>query len=417
MPSHNDTSIFSVSEFIEYINIAVGQRRVSVEGEVSGYNVNQGKWVFFDLKDEDGKIGCFAAAWNLGTALEDGMQIVVHGVPRIHPKSGKFSITVQSVELRGEGALRRAYELTKKKLEQEGLFDPSRKRDLPRFPETIGVIASRDSAAYSDFSRIVNGRWSGLTILLYHVQVQGARAIDDIVRAFEWFNTQGAHYGVESIALIRGGGSLEDLQAFNSEAVARVVFGSKIPVVCGVGHERDETLADYAADVRAATPTHAASLIVPDREEALSAVSENTIFLSRSRSHLMEWYASRTHTAALTLHTALRERIGGIADLLHLFTRSGEDVRARVGLLRNRCDHARALLAERFAARVELHTQSLAFIKRTLAQMNPLTVLSRGYTIVRKKGALVTRTKGLHAGDELSVTFADGAILTEVTKL
>lgn len=391
MELKDDEIIFSVSEFIEYINIAVG-RRVRVEGEVSGYNVNQGKWVFFDLKDEDGKIGCFAAAWSLGTTLEDGMQVVVQGTPRIYSKSGKFSITVDMVELRGEGALRRAYELTKKKLEQEGLFDPARKRDLLRFPDKIGVIASRDSAAYSDFIRIANGRWGGLTIALIHVSVQGERAIPDILRAFEWFNIHGVKEGIQSLALIRGGGSLEDLQAFNSEAVARAVFGSQIPVVCGVGHERDESLADYAADVRAATPTHAASLIVPDRSETRAQVNRCTSTLSQSLVHLLDWHHGRVESAQFSLHTHVRRYTDAITRVVHGMVLAGQRMRSSVVSLRDSC----------------------SFFERTLAQMNPLTVVKRGYTLVRKNGVLVTRARGLRAGEQLAVTFADGDITTEV---
>lgn len=410
-------ALFSVSEFIEYINIAIGRRRVSVSGEISGYHLNQGKWAFFDLKDEECKIGCFALFWNLSAALEDGMEVVVHGIPRIYPKSGKFSIMVDSIELKGEGALRRAYELTKKKLEQEGLFDLGRKRELPRFPEKLGIIASRESAAYTDFMRIVNARWGGLIIVLVHVSVQGDAAVREIVRAFEWFNTQGIQEHVESIALIRGGGSLEDLQAFNTEAVARAVFGSRIPVICGVGHERDESLADYAADVRAATPTHAAMLMVPDREEIGGVLSRHSSTMARSFAHLCEWYTHHIARAISTLRASTEERLSTIERTLSVFAQSGERVRARMTVLRERCDqHAQALS-------VHMHTQlasteqSLDFLSRTLHQMNPLTVLKRGYTITKRKNTLVARKKGLSVGDELTITFADGTIATHIRRV
>ncbi|MEK7122370.1 MAG: exodeoxyribonuclease VII large subunit [Patescibacteria group bacterium] len=382
--------IFSVSEFIEYINIAVG-RSVSVEGEVSGYNVSQGKWIFFDLKDENGKIGCFASLWTLHTTLEDGMKIVAHGTPRIYPRYGKFSLTIERIELRGDGALRRAFELTKKKLEEEGLFDVSRKRALPRFPEHIGVIASRDSAAYADFMRIVRSRWSGCTVSLIHVQVQGDRAITDIVRAFEWFNTHGIDRGIEALALIRGGGSLEDLQAFNSESVARAVFGAKIPVVCGVGHEPDESLADYAADMRAATPTHAAGLIVPDREEIRAHVESFTSTLYQSVVHFLEWHEAHVRTVQYSLEAGVRRHASAITDLLHDMAIVGERNHARIVSLRESC----------------------AFFERTLAQMNPLTVLSRGYTIVKRGGTLVAHAHDVREGDQLTVTFSDGDVATK----
>lgn len=406
--------IFSVSEFVEYVNIALGQRRVSVSGEISGYRLNQGKWIFFDLKDADSTIGCFAASWNLHAALEDGMEVVVHGVPRVYGKSGKFSITVDFVELKGEGALRRAFELTKKKLEHDGLFAPERKRPLPQFPEKIGIIASRESAAYTDFLRIVNTRMHGLEIFLYHVRVQGEGAVGDIVRAFEWFNERGMQEGIESLALVRGGGSLEDLQAFNSESVARAVFGSRIPVICGVGHERDESLADYAADVRAATPTHAASLIVPDQKQLSEALHDDARGLERSFDHLLEWYGTRIQTDTLVLHQTLRVEVSRMTGLMHAFFLFGERVRATGDRLSTRCSALAATLHAGMTSAHAQRAQSYTSLTRTLAAVNPLTVLKRGYTIVTRNGALVTRKKGLCAGDCLTVTFADGMITTEI---
>lgn len=406
--------IFSVSEFVEYVNIALGQRRVSVSGEISGYRLNQGKWIFFDLKDTNSTIGCFAASWNLHAALEDGMEVVVHGVPRVYAKSGKFSITVDFVELKGEGALRRAFELTKKKLEQEGLFAAERKRPLSQFPEKIGIIASRESAAYTDFLRIVNARMHGLQIFLYHVRVQGEGAVGDIVGAFEWFNERGVQEGIESLALVRGGGSLEDLQAFNSESVARAVFGSRIPVVCGVGHERDESLADYAADVRAATPTHAASLIVPDQEQLSEALRDDARGLQRSFGHLLEWYGTRIRTDTLVVHQTLRGELSRTIALVHAFSLSGERVRATVDTLSTRCSTLAATLHAGMTSASTQRNQSCAFLTRTIELMNPLTLLKRGYTIVKRNGALVARRKGLRAGDRLTVTFADGMITTDI---
>lgn len=402
--------IFSVTEFVEYINIAIGQRKVSIEGEISGYHLNQGKWVFFDLKDEDSKIGCFAASWNLRSALEDGMQVVVHGTPRVYGKSGKFSIMVDSIELRGEGALRRAFELTKKKLEAEGLFDAARKRPLPQFPEKVGIIASRESAAYTDFMRIVQSRWGGAELYLYHVQVQGERAVNDIVKALEWFNTVGFQEGVQSLALIRGGGSLEDLQAFNSEFVARAVFGSRIPVVCGVGHERDESLADYAADVRAATPTHAASLIVPDRKEIDDTLNAYTASLSRSLEHALELHAHGIQSHLSTLTSALHRHTMRFGDLQSSLLRADEQIRHAVSTAREVCtvkairmqDSVRNMLAQKSA--------TVLFFERSLAQVNPLTVLKRGYTITRRRGDIVARVKELRTPEMLSIQFLDGTI-------
>ncbi|HSH31858.1 MAG TPA: exodeoxyribonuclease VII large subunit, partial [Candidatus Saccharimonadales bacterium] len=228
--------IISVKEFIAILNetLAFAYPLVTVEGEVSGFKVNQGKWVFFDLKDEEATLGCFMPLYQLKVPLEDGMKVRVGGTPKL-TKWGKFSFTARTVELAGEGELRRAFEILRAKLEQEGLFAPQRKRALPPFPATIGLITSAQSAAYHDFTKILQARWGGVTVKVADVQVQGAPAPDQIVMAIDYFNQ--LPLPVEVVVLIRGGGSLEDLQAFNTESVARAVAASRTPMVVGVGHE------------------------------------------------------------------------------------------------------------------------------------------------------------------------------------
>jgi exodeoxyribonuclease VII large subunit len=263
--------IISVTEFVSIINetLAFAYPQVTIEGEVSSFKVNQGKFVFFDLKDEANVLSCFMMVHQLKMPIEDGMKVRVTGTPKV-TKFSKFSLTVRAVELAGEGELRRAMELLKKKLEGEGLFDQARKRPIPKFPVRLGLITSGASAAYADFIKILNARWSGVEVLLADVSVQGAAAPDQIVGALEYFNT--LRDPVDVLVLIRGGGSLEDLAAFSTEPVARAVAASRTPIIVGVGHEVDFSLADYAADLRAATPTDAARLVVPDRHETEARV-------------------------------------------------------------------------------------------------------------------------------------------------
>ncbi len=402
-----DAVAFSVTQFVEYINSIVGGRKVTVEGEVASYKVNQGKWVFFTLKDENSAVECFGLAYQLGR-LEDGMQVSVFGAPRVYGKTGKFSIFVDTVVPKGEGALKRAFELTKAKLQAEGIFDAARKRPLPQFPQKIGLIASRESAAYTDFMRILDGRFGGLEILLSHVHVQGAQAVEDIVKSFEWFNNHGVEEEIEVIVLIRGGGSLEDLQAFNSEQVARAVFSSKIPVVCGVGHERDESLADYAADVRAATPTHAASLVVPDRIELLSDIASFTSLLNRSMDHAIEWQRNRYDQSIRSIEHALTGRINSMQRTLHGFAgyvatyqqtlaNAAERIHDFVGRMNSRLEYGCRQQADR-----------ITFFERQLSTVNPLTVLKRGYSIIKSKGAVVSSIKGVQPGDRVDISFSDG---------
>jgi exodeoxyribonuclease VII large subunit len=271
----------SVTEFVSIINetLAFAYPQVLIEGEVSSFKVNQGKFVFFDLKDEANVLNCFMMVHQLKMPIEDGMKVRVLGSPKV-TKFSKFSLTVRDVELAGEGALRRAMELLKKKLEGEGLFDPARKRPIPAFPTRLGLITSGASAAYADFIKILSARWGGIEVLLADVSVQGAQAPDQIVGALEYFNT--LRDPVDVLVLIRGGGSLEDLAAFSTEPVARAVAASRTPIIVGVGHEVDFSLADYAADLRAATPTDAARLVVPDRHETEATIEH----LARRISHV-----------------------------------------------------------------------------------------------------------------------------------
>lgn len=255
---------FSPTDFIAVVNqtLEYAYSSILIEGEVASFKVNQGKWVFFDIKDAESSIPCFMTLFQLRMPLEDGMKVVVRGVPKI-TKWGRFSFTVQAVRPVGEGSLKKAYEILKKKLADEGLFAAERKRQIPKDLTKIGVISSTAAAGYADFIKIINARWGGLKIQVAHTQVQGLDAPDQIIRALKYFNERN---NVQMIAILRGGGSADDLAAFNDEELVRAVAASKILVITGIGHEVDESLCDLAADVRASTPSNAAEMLTPDRE-------------------------------------------------------------------------------------------------------------------------------------------------------
>lgn len=386
----------TVSQFVDSLNASFAEALfpygVDVEGEVSQYKVSQGKWIWFDLKDETGLVSCFATAWQLRQPLEDGMKVRVHGVPKIYAKNGRFSLTVDRVEMVGEGALRRAFELLKKKLEADGLFAPERKRPLPRFPERIGLIASTESAAYSDFLRILDDRWGGVRVSSAHVQVQGREAVRDIVGAFAYFNRHPELADV--LVLTRGGGSLEDLHAFNSEEVARAIFASKIPVVVGVGHERDESLADYVADVRASTPSNAAERLVPDRRDVTRELEASAQTMERA---LEREIASRAH------------RLSDLENQLQDHVRS-----ARAEFDAVMSDFERCLLG--FDARVQRMTAAVERDERLLKSFDPQSVLRRGYAIVRDPDGRVLRdAASVDRGTAVAVQLSKGTIEAEVT--
>lgn len=262
---------FTPTEFIALCNqsLEYAYSNIILEGEISSFKVNQGKWVFFDVKDEESSIGCFMTLYQMRLPLEDGMKVRLRGTPKL-TKWGKFSFTVQQVVPVGEGNLKKSYELLKAKLKKEGLFAPEKKRPLPDSIKTIAVISSTQAAGYADFIKILNERWGGLKITVAHTQVQGLDAPDQIIKALNYLNEQNE---ADVIAIIRGGGSADDLSAFNDEQLVRAIARSKIPVITGIGHEVDESLADLAADVRASTPSNVAQMLTPDRRAEIDIIN------------------------------------------------------------------------------------------------------------------------------------------------
>lgn len=352
---------FSVSDFIALTNqtLEFAYPSVEVEGEIASFKVNQGKFVFFDLKDTGGSVGCFMMVWQLRTGLEDGMKVVVTATPKL-TQWGKFSLTVRTVRPSGEGSLKKSFELLKAKLEKEGLFAPERKRVLPEIPRHIAVISSTQAAGYADFMKIVNDRWGGLKIDVAHVQVQGAGASDQMIKALEYFNSR--EELPEVIVIIRGGGSADDLSAFNDEPLVREIAMSRVPTLVGVGHEVDISLADLAADARAATPSNAAHILVPDRNE----------IIRRTRTQLQS-LLPRTERAVIRQH-----------EEVHLLLK-----------------HA----VYQVDRRRELHENRLRSLQQVLAQLNPRKVLERGYALIRGE---------LAPGGEITVEKSDILITAEV---
>ncbi len=406
----------TVSQFVEFLNTALATavfpEGAVIEGEVVEYRMSQGKWIWFKLKDESAVVDCFATVWQLRTPLEDGMKVRAYGMPKVHPKSGKFSVNVERVELVGEGALRRAFELLKKKLEAEGLFSAARKRLLPRFPRKIGLIASAESAAYGDFMRILGNRWGGLEIALADVSVQGRDAVAEITSAFRWFN---AHPdAAEVLVLTRGGGSMEDLQAFNSEEVARAVFSSLLPVIVGVGHERDESLADYAADVRASTPSNAAERLVPDRRDILSFIDGGVRRMDAGMRGALVGKQDAIESLAGRIEAHARRGIDRFRHLLKDFA--------------NRFTGFEASFRERATAILTLNarlatgakywmshlTQELESRERLLKSMDPNRPLQLGYALVRGPDGLVTDASKIEIGTKVEIALRRGTLETEV---
>ena len=382
--------VLKVGEFIEIVNSILKEtlsgEACAVEGEVSGYRVSQGQWVSFDLKDETALVNVFLPVWSLTVPVEDGMRVRVFGTPRVYPKYGKFSLSAERIELAGEGALRKALAMLRLRLEKEGLFNVSRKRQLPKYPKRIALVASKESAAYGDFIRILAERWGGLEIDLYHVLVQGERAPQDIVRAL----TQAQEGEYDVIVMTRGGGSLEELMAFNDERVVRAIYGSSIPTLVAIGHERDISLAEEAADVRGSTPTDCARRLVPDKRDVEYELSSLMESIDRSLTQQLERSRHALERATLAPATWIATRITAFESTVK---RAESSFEQWFDELKNRLE------------------QNL----RLLSSLDPSSVLRRGYAMVTDvRGSVVTTAGSLKVRDALSVTFADGVVTTQV---
>lgn len=416
MREENGLIVYEVSEFLASLNEAlkafVDPQRVAVEGEVSSFKVWQERFVYFDVKDATGIMNCFLVLAHLRVPVEDGMRVRVWGVPKVVAKSGKFSFTVQRLELVGEGALRRSYELMKKRLADEGLFAPERKRPVPRFPETIGLIASRESAAAGDFLRILGNRWGGVVVLLADVQVQGGPAVGQIVGAFRHFNAMKDPPPV--LVLTRGGGSLEDLAAFNDERVARAIFSSKIPVVVGVGHERDETIADFVADLRASTPTNAAELVVPDRREIGYAVGAGVSRMIGALEAAVRDRGTRLAHAVTRLEGRVRRSLHAVESAIGRFRGAFREYGATVVGRGKEVRHAALrllLIVERWRKGLR---DGLAGQGRLLQTLDPKAVLRRGYAIVTDAERRVVRDAAqVDAHARLAIQLHRGTLAVE----
>ena len=353
--------IYSVSDFIATSNDIFEKSfpSVLIEGEISSFKVNQNKFVFFDLKDEESVLGCFMMVWQLRFPLEDGMKVIAQVKPKL-TNWGKFSLTVEKITPKGEGSLKKSLEILKEKLTREGLFDESRKRRIPQDLQKVAVISSTQAAGYADFIKIINERWGGLKIIVAHTQVQGMAASDQIIRAIDFLNSQSELPDV--IAIIRGGGSADDLAVFNDEKLVRAVANSRVPIITGIGHEIDQSLCDLAADFAASTPSNVAQILTPNKFDEMR-------FL---RSKIL-----RTNDLLLSK----------IAELKKFNREKNQEIRNRI--LQNILDQKREIQAK----------------KRILESYNPQNILAKGYALI--SGEIAT-------GKEITIKTIDKTITAEV---
>lgn len=359
-----------VTELVALINqtFEFAYPSMDIIGELANLRVSKNKWVYFDLKDQTSTVKFFGTVYHLPGPLEEGMMLRVRGTPRLHNLYG-FSINVIKIQPSGEGSIKKAAELLRQQLTKEGLFEQSRKRQLPYSPARVGLITSEQSAAYADFIKIIGQRWREIRIELLDVQVQGEIAPAQIASAIEQFNSAAETNDV--LVIIRGGGSAEDLAAYNSEIVTRAVAASRIPTLVAIGHEIDLSLAELAADRRASTPSNAAEILVPDEKQVRAKLlSFNAHLNSFGRSVFIET-RTRIRQATQDLNQILASRI--------LSLKNANQTNAKI-----------------------------------LSALNPESALQRGFSIVSFNGKAITSTRQIKSGNMVDIRVYDGSFEASV---
>ena len=390
MNSQPEREILSVSEVTRLIKASLEGAfpQVWIQGELSNVKRHTSGHLYFTLKDEGAQISGVmwrSRAESLLFTPEDGMMIQARGSITVYPPRGNYQIDVVRMLPAGIGELQLAFERLKRKLEAEGLFDTSRKRPIPQFPNTIGVVTSPTGAALQDIRSVLERRQSSVEVVLFPVRVQGPGAAEEIAEAIREMNRFGK---IDVLIVGRGGGSLEDLWAFNEEVVARAIYASSIPVISAVGHEIDFCIADFVADLRAATPSAAAELAVRDRSEILDILRNYCYSMNQSLTERLRNYRERIDSL-LASYSFNRPK-----DLLLQYSQRVDEIERNLSSLVHRA-------LERSHGRFEASRQ-------TLEALGPRNVLKRGYVMVLKDGKTVMSARGLGEGDRAELRFHDG---------
>ena len=388
----------SVTQLNEYLKMVIdGDRVLSnvfVRGEISNFKLYSSGHAYFTLKDDAGQLKSvmFRSYFSRMAFLpEDGMRVIAHGRVSVYESSGQYQLYVDDLQPDGAGSLALRFEQLKRKLAAEGLFDESRKRPLPPMPRRIGVITSPSGAAVHDIINVLGRRFPAAEMILYPSEVQGAQAPAQLISGVEFFSVTGL---VDVIILGRGGGSAEDLWAFNDEYLARAVASSSVPVISAVGHESDFTICDFVADRRAPTPSAAAEIAVPDMGEILRGLA----------------------SVRSGLQTSMQKLIVQERRMLNQITQSRVFSRPEQMLdgFCQRLDEGEAELTRAMGQTLLQKRQSTAALAGKLQALNPLSILSRGYATVSREGTSITSVKQINDNDTLDIRMADGSVRATV---
>lgn len=395
-------TIYSITQINAYIQGRMNEdpmlAQVAVRGEISNYKLYPSGHHYFTLKDEQSALKCVmfkGSAMSLRFRPASGMKVIALGRISVYPRDGQYQLYVSSMAMDGIGDLYAAFEALKKKLSQQGLFDPAKKKPIPKYPQTIGIVTSSAGAAVHDILRILRRRYPLCSVRLLPVRVQGAEAPEEIVSAIRYAN---AHDLADLLIVGRGGGSIEDLWAFNDERVAYAIYESHIPIISAVGHEPDVTIADYVADLRAATPSNGAELAVPDREALVQNLDAFSAAMTGALNRQLRLASQRLE--GLAASPALRSSTGYL-------DRREKDL----GLLKEK------LLAAQNRELSKAQQKYVANVAK-LDAMSPLKVLSRGYAMAQKEtGELIRSVKQTTTGESIVVSLADGKLNASILSI
>ncbi|HEY4732659.1 MAG TPA: exodeoxyribonuclease VII large subunit [Gammaproteobacteria bacterium] len=442
-PDATQRDIYSISRLNHEVRgmLEADFPMIWVEGEISNIARPSSGHLYFSLKDETAQVRCAmfrTRSRHIGLNPDNGMQVLARARVSLYEPRGDFQLIVEQMEETGDGALRRAFELLKQRLSAEGLFDPAHKIPLPALPRQIGIITSPSGAAIRDILHVLKRRFPALPVLIYSIPVQGASAAPEIARMI---NLAAQRNECDVLILARGGGSLEDLWAFNEEMVARAIYHCPIPIITGIGHEIDFTIADFAADVRAPTPSAAAELVSPDMPEWLALLQQyqkrliyylnNQLQQKETR---LQWLlkrirqqhpgqrirqrAQRLDELEQRLHRGVRSTLRH--DLVRLGEITAHLLRAtpqhKIAQYQSRCRHLSHQLITSLRYLLERYRQQLSTLSRTLGSVSPLATLGRGYAIIRRvsDGRVIRSYQDAKTGDEIEARLATGRLICDV---
>lgn len=401
MKTAEEKHVYTVSELTRNIRVILERNfgTVWIEGEISNFTKHQSGHMYFSIRDAESVLSCVffrRVNANLKFEIKNGMHVLCFGKISIYDKRGQYQLYVEKIEPKGAGALQIAFEQLKEKLRKEGLFEKSRKKPIPYLPQRIGVITSPTGAAIRDILNVTKRRFSNVEVILNPVRVQGDLAKEEIVEAIDLFNIL---RNVDVIILGRGGGSLEDLWPFNEEVVARAVYRSEIPIISAVGHEVDWTMSDFVSDFRAPTPSAAAELVIPKKEDLVRALGEFKERMKISLISRMDFLNERLNT--LKNRYVLREPLNIITQYEQEIDDLMEGLRLKAGFV------------------VKLRKESLNTLAGKLDVLSPLGILKRGYsiTMMKKDNKIIKDANVLKKQDRIKTKLSKGEVISKIEEI